>query len=33
MRLPDIIGVEFVGQRQAGLLQPDIVLALTEFFA
>lgn len=31
MRLPDIIGVEFVGQRQAGITATDIVLALTEF--
>ncbi|KWQ05812.1 Fe/S-dependent 2-methylisocitrate dehydratase AcnD [Acinetobacter harbinensis] len=31
MRVPDIIGVEFVGQRQAGITATDIVLALTEF--
>jgi len=31
MRLPDIIGIEFVGQRQAGITATDIVLALTEF--
>ncbi|MEG0604854.1 MAG: Fe/S-dependent 2-methylisocitrate dehydratase AcnD [Acinetobacter sp.] len=31
MRLPDIIGVEFIGQRQAGITATDIVLALTEF--
>jgi len=31
MRLPDIIGVEFVGQRKAGITATDIVLALTEF--
>lgn len=31
MRLPDIIGVEFVGQRQAGITATDMVLALTEF--
>ncbi|WP_180096906.1 MULTISPECIES: Fe/S-dependent 2-methylisocitrate dehydratase AcnD [unclassified Acinetobacter] len=31
MRLPDIIGVEFVGQRQPGITATDIVLALTEF--
>lgn len=31
MRLPDIIGVEFVGQRQVGITATDIVLALTEF--
>ncbi|MDM1246559.1 Fe/S-dependent 2-methylisocitrate dehydratase AcnD [Acinetobacter sp. R933-2] len=31
MRLPDIIGVEFVGQRQSGITATDIVLALTEF--
>ncbi|MCU4307086.1 Fe/S-dependent 2-methylisocitrate dehydratase AcnD [Acinetobacter ursingii] len=31
MRLPDIIGVKFVGQRQAGITATDIVLALTEF--
>ena len=31
MPLPDIIGVEFVGQRQAGITATDIVLALTEF--
>lgn len=31
MRLPDIIGVELVGQRQAGITATDIVLALTEF--
>ena len=31
MRLPDIVGVEFIGQRQAGITATDIVLALTEF--
>jgi len=31
MRLPDIIGVELVGQRQPGITATDIVLALTEF--
>ena len=31
MRLPDIIGVELVGQRQAGITATDILLALTEF--
>ena len=31
MRLPDIIGVELVGQRKAGITATDIVLALTEF--
>lgn len=31
MRLPDIIGVELTGQRQAGITATDIVLALTEF--
>ena len=31
MRVPDIIGVEFIGQRQAGITATDIVLALTEF--
>ena len=31
MRLPDIIGVELAGQRQAGITATDIVLALTEF--
>ncbi|MDO6765925.1 Fe/S-dependent 2-methylisocitrate dehydratase AcnD [Agarivorans sp. 1_MG-2023] len=31
MRLPDIIGVELVGQRQAGITATDIVLAITEF--
>lgn len=31
MRVPDIIGVEFVGQRQPGITATDIVLALTEF--
>jgi homoaconitase/3-isopropylmalate dehydratase large subunit len=31
MRLPDIVGVELVGQRQAGITATDIVLALTEF--
>src|SRR5690606_17653802 len=31
MRLPDFIGVEFVGQRQPGITATDIVLALTEF--
>ena len=31
MRLPDIIGVELIGQRQAGITATDIVLALTEF--
>ena len=31
MRLPDIIGVELIGQRQPGVTATDIVLALTEF--
>lgn len=31
MRLPDIVGVELVGSRQAGITATDIVLALTEF--
>ncbi len=31
MRLPDIIGVKLVGQRQPGITATDIVLALTEF--
>ena len=31
MRLPDIVGVEITGQRQAGITATDIVLALTEF--
>ena len=31
MRLPDIIGVELSGKRQAGITATDIVLAITEF--
>lgn len=31
MRLPDIVGVELVGQRQAGITATDIVLELTAF--
>ncbi|MBR9727237.1 Fe/S-dependent 2-methylisocitrate dehydratase AcnD [Shewanella intestini] len=31
MRLPDIVGVELMGQRQAGVTATDIVLAITEF--
>ena len=31
MRLPDIVGVKLVGQRQPGITATDIVLALTEF--
>lgn len=31
MRLPDIIGVELTGTRQAGITATDIVLAITEF--
>ncbi|NQY63173.1 MAG: Fe/S-dependent 2-methylisocitrate dehydratase AcnD [Alteromonadaceae bacterium] len=31
MRLPDIVGVELTGKRQAGITATDIVLALTEF--
>jgi len=31
MRLPDIVGVELTGERQAGITATDIVLALTEF--
>ena len=31
MRLPDIVGVELVGERQAGITATDIVLAITEF--
>ena len=31
MRLPNIIGVELTGKRQAGITATDIVLAITEF--
>ncbi len=31
MRLPDIVGVKLVGQRQPGITATDIVLELTEF--
>ncbi|MGS0683100.1 Fe/S-dependent 2-methylisocitrate dehydratase AcnD [Shewanella sp. 125m-7] len=31
MRLPDIVGVELMGQRQPGITATDIVLAITEF--
>ena len=31
MRLPDIVGVELIGERQPGITATDIVLALTEF--
>ncbi|EIV8466391.1 TPA: Fe/S-dependent 2-methylisocitrate dehydratase AcnD [Vibrio vulnificus] len=31
MRLPDIVGVNLVGQRQPGITATDIVLAITEF--
>lgn len=31
MRLPDIVGVELMGNRQAGITATDIVLAITEF--
>jgi iron-sulfur-dependent 2-methylisocitrate dehydratase len=31
VRLPDIVGVELRGRRQAGITATDIVLALTEF--
>lgn len=31
MRLPDIVGVELVGQRQSGVTATDIVLSITEF--
>ena len=31
MRLPDIVGVELTGRRQAGITATDIALALTEF--
>lgn len=31
MRLPDIVGVKIVGDRQPGITATDIVLALTEF--
>ncbi|MET3463560.1 Fe/S-dependent 2-methylisocitrate dehydratase AcnD [Variovorax atrisoli] len=31
MRLPEIVGVELTGRRQAGITATDIVLALTEF--
>ncbi|EJT0555232.1 Fe/S-dependent 2-methylisocitrate dehydratase AcnD [Vibrio vulnificus] len=31
MRLPDIVGVKLVGQRQPGITATDIVLAVTEF--
>ena len=31
MRLPDIVGVQLTGQRQAGITATDLVLAITEF--
>ncbi|MFV0676461.1 Fe/S-dependent 2-methylisocitrate dehydratase AcnD [Variovorax sp. tm] len=31
MRLPEIVGVQLTGRRQAGITATDIVLALTEF--
>jgi len=31
MRLPEIVGVHLIGQRQPGITATDIVLALTEF--
>ena len=31
MRLPDIVGVELIGERQPGITATDIVLAITEF--
>lgn len=31
MRLPDIVGVRLIGERQPGITATDIVLALTEF--
>lgn len=31
MRVPDIVGVEIVGRRQANITATDIVLAMTEF--
>ena len=31
MRLPDIVGVKLIGQRQPGITATDIVLTLTEF--
>ncbi len=31
MRLPDIVGVELIGERQPGITATDIVLAVTEF--
>jgi len=31
MRLPDIVGVELVGERKPGITATDIVLAITEF--
>ncbi|EJB5268049.1 Fe/S-dependent 2-methylisocitrate dehydratase AcnD [Vibrio vulnificus] len=31
MRLPDIVGVKLVGERQPGITATDIVLAITEF--
>lgn len=31
MRLPDIVGVEIVGERKPGITATDIVLAITEF--
>jgi len=31
MRLPNIVGVQLVGQRQPGITATDIVLAITEF--
>ncbi len=31
MRLPDIVGVKIVGQRQPGITATDIALAMTEF--
>ncbi len=31
MRLPDIVGVEIIGERKPGITATDIVLAITEF--
>ncbi|HAS8485618.1 TPA: Fe/S-dependent 2-methylisocitrate dehydratase AcnD [Vibrio vulnificus] len=31
MRLPDIVGVKLIGERQPGITATDIVLAITEF--
>ncbi len=31
MRVPDIVGVELIGERQPGITATDVVLAITEF--